>query len=571
MINEFVYCPRLFYYEQVLGVFAENEHTIKGSAQHKRVDREPKKSAPTPEQSVVEPVSVTSITLSAENPRVIAKMDLVEFSDQFAVPIDYKKGRPKRGADGAEPWPSDRVQLAIQSIVLKENGYDCEHGVLYYRKTKQRINVPFTPEVLAEASSAIARAWETAGAASIPPPLVDSPKCPGCSLVSICLPDETARLYALEAREPHVQLSFFEPPEEDSEPVRDVPNPRLLVAPRVDRRPLYLNSQGVRVGKSGQILRAKYKDKLIQEVRINDICQVNLLGNVQLTTQSVQQLCRSDIPICYFSQGGWFYGITTGMNTKNVLLRKTQVILSDRRWFGLEIARKLVAGKIRNQRTLLRRNHFDPSDRMIEKMTRLVGHAERAVSVEELLGVEGSAARIYFSNFSGMIKRSESRNSKAKFTLDFTVRNRRPPRDPINALLSYGYALLVKDLTVAAYAVGFDPMVGFYHRPRHGRPALALDLMEPFRPLITDSAVLTAVNTKMITTKDFVSAGKACGLTPKGRRQFLRAYESRMDTLVTHPLFGYRVSYRRLLEIQARLLGKVLQNELGEYSVFVTR
>ena len=163
----------------------------------------------------------------------------------------------------------------------------------------------------------------------------------------------------------------------------------------------------------------------------------------------------------------------------------------------------------------------------------------------------------------------EAGTSPLPFEMD--GRNRRPPRDPVNAMLSLGYSLLAKDLTVACYAVGFDPYVGFYHQPRFGRPALALDLMEPFRALIVDSAVLTAVNTGMVTARDFVRAGGAVALTAGGRKAFFRAYEMRMDTLVTHPLFEYRVSYRRLLEIQSRLLARVLEGEIGEYPVFTTR
>ena len=209
-------------------------------------------------------------------------------------------------------------------------------------------------------------------------------------------------------------------------------------------------------------------------------------------------------------------------------------------------------------------------------MKRLAQRAEGAASLEELLGLEGAAARIYFGRFAGMIKReTEAGETEAGETealgFDFRSRNRRPPRDGVNALLSLGYSLLAKDLTVACYAVGFDPMIGFYHQPRHGRPALALDLMEPLRPLIADSAVLSAVNTRMVSEKDLVQAGRAVSLTPAGRKAFFRAYELRMDTLVTHPLFDYRVSYRRLLEIQARLLAKRLEGDLDDYPVFVTR
>jgi CRISP-associated protein Cas1 len=170
-----------------------------------------------------------------------------------------------------------------------------------------------------------------------------------------------------------------------------------------------------------------------------------------------------------------------------------------------------------------------------------------------------------------MIKTDEGASETTEFPFDFDGRNRRPPRDPVNALLSLAYSLLTKDLTLACYAVGFDPYMGFYHQPRYGRPALALDLMEPFRPLIADSAVLSAINTRMVTSKDFIRIGPSVALTPAGRKGFYRAYELRMDTMVTHPLFDYRVTYRRLLEVQARVLARVLEGEIGEYPVFTTR
>lgn len=568
-INEYAYCPRLFYFEQVEGVFVHNEHTEEGAAQHKRVDKEGG-SAPKPGEESEEPVVVRSIQLSSEEHRVIAKLDLAEFADGLATPVDYKHGRPMTGEESVEAWPSDRVQLAVQGLVLRANGYRSDEGVLFYQKTRQRVRVVFDEAVIAEAEEAIAGAWETAMADQIPLPLVDSPKCPGCSLVGICMPDETFHLRSQDAEEVTTQLGLFDvkqgPPKKP--PARST---RLLVAPRVDRRPLYLNTQGLRVGKSGGVLRIKERDKVVQDVRINEVCQVNLLGNVQLTTQAVQELCQEDKPICYFSQGGWFYGITTGLNTKNALLRRAQFSLSEQDWYCRRIARKLVAGKIRNQRTMLLRNHVEPPKPQLRELKRLIARAEATESLEELLGVEGLAARIYFGLFAGMLKRDDEWNGEPSIGFDFQSRNRRPPRDPVNALLSLGYSLLAKDLTVACYAVGFDPMIGFYHQPRHGRPALALDLMEPLRPLVADSAVLSAVNTRMVDGRDFVTAGQAVSLTAAGRKSFFRAYEARMDTLVTHPLFDYRVSYRRLLEIQARLLAKTLEGELDEYPVFVTR
>ena len=201
----------------------------------------------------------------------------------------------------------------------------------------------------------------------------------------------------------------------------------------------------------------------------------------------------------------------------------------------------------------------------------MAGWAERSKALDELLGIEGNAARIYFGAFDGMIKADDEGGGQDRFTFEFEGRNRRPPKDPVNALLSLAYSLLARDFTIACYAVGFDPLMGFYHQPRFGRPALALDLMEPFRPLIADSAVLSAINTRMVGLGDFIHAGAGVALNASGRKAFFRAYELRMDTLATHPLFGYRVSYRRMLEIQARLLARVMEGEIRDYPVFVTR
>lgn len=572
MINEFVYCPRLFYYEQVQGVFVESADTIEGSVQHRRVDKEGGPVAPAPGEVAESPIIVRSMTLSSDKHRVIAKLDLAEFKDDAAIPVDYKHGRPMALEDGFDAWPQDRMQLTVQALVLRANGYRCDEGIIYYTKSKQRIRVVFDEATMAEAETTIQAAWRTVASPHMPPPLVDSPKCPGCSLVGICLPDETWNLQTKEPAIASLQLDLFEVLTTSVES-KEVPRegPRLLQSARDDHRPLYLNTQGLRVGKNGEVLRVKDKDKIVQEVRVGETCQVNLMGNIQISTQALQGLCESEIPVCYFSQGGWFYGMTSGMNTKNVFLRRSQYRLADEPWFCLWLSRKLVAGKIRNQRTMVLRNHIEPSKNALRDLKSLAIRAEQAADLPELLGIEGAAARVYFSQFHGMLKTNEGEVADPAFSFDFHSRNRRPPKDGTNALLSLAYSLLVKDLTVTCFAVGFDPMVGFYHQPRHGRPALALDLMEPLRPIVADSAVLTAINTRMITSKDLVRAGEAVALSSEGRRGFFRAYELRMDTLVTHPLFNYRVSYRRLLEIQTRLLGKLIDQEIADYPVFITK
>jgi CRISPR-associated protein Cas1 len=210
------------------------------------------------------------------------------------------------------------------------------------------------------------------------------------------------------------------------------------------------------------------------------------------------------------------------------------------------------------------RRHLETDDRaVLDRLSHLGRKSIHATDMASLLGVEGVAAKAYFAALAGLLKQG------APF--DFEGHNRRPPRDPINALISYLAAILVKELTIALSAVGLDPMVGFYHQPRYGRPSLALDLAEEFRPLVVDSVVLTLVNHGEIGEGHFVRRAGAVALTPPGRKAVIAAFERRMDTLVTHPVFRYRVSYRRVLAVQSRLLARTVLGEIPEYPSFCTR
>jgi CRISPR-associated protein Cas1 len=222
---------------------------------------------------------------------------------------------------------------------------------------------------------------------------------------------------------------------------------------------------------------------------------VNLFGAVQVTTQAIQVLLQEDIPLAYFSFGGWFHGMTQAVGLKNILWRREQFRKADQPSFCLALAKELVIGKIRNQRTMLQRNHIEPPTETLNFLKSLMIEAKRVESIASLLGVEGVAARSYFSGFSGMVKVPASRKTPGveespsatgeeidpseeaiafatsketvdAFRFDFAKRNRRPPRDPINALLSLGYGVLAKDLTILCATVGLDPYLGFFHLPR---------------------------------------------------------------------------------------------------------
>ena len=579
MVNEFVYCPRLFYYEWVDAVFAASADTVEGATVHDRVDKPGDALPDAAELASDEVFHTRSMTLSNETLRVIAKLDLAEASGGKVTPVDYKRGAPAEFQGAPAAWPADRVQVVLQALLLRDNGYECEEAVLYYAASKQRVRIAITPEVEREAREAVAGAWSAAGSGAIPPPLEDSPKCPRCSLVGICLPDETRALAPGTA----AQMELFQIEVGAGRPQRKPAvseGVRRMITPRSARIPLYLNTQGLKVGKSGDVLQVKeakktaagYQEKVVQEVRLHDVSQVNVFGNIQITTQAIHALFEAEIPVLYYSMNGWFNGMAAGLNTKNIFLRQKQFRLADRPEFCLSLARALVAGKVRNQRTMLMRNHLEAPRIALDKMKALAEEAEEAGSIESLLGLEGTAARYYFQNFTGMLKSAEDEHREdGRFGFEMDGRNRRPPRDPVNALLSLAYSLLAKELTLACHAVGFDPLLGFYHQPRFGRPALALDLMEPFRPLIADSAVLTALNTGMVTADDFVYSGGACALKPAGRKGFFRALDLRFDQLATHPVFEYKVSYRRMLEVQTRLLARVIEGEIAAYPVFTTR
>lgn len=648
MLNEFVYCQRLFYYEFVDGVFVENADTERGSAIHEKVDRgrgdlpkaskkrrakgteteelalnqttaialedeqgEPVRPDPTESECIapeagsngealsgIQPTETDTIhsrsaSLSSERLGVVAKMDLVEVKvakrdpqDFFSTrevlgvtPVDYKAGAPREGEDANELWPTDKMQLGLQILILRDNGYVCDDGIIYYRATKQRVRLVMTPEIEAWIIERIAAAREVAAQHHLPPPLVNSPKCVRCSLAPVCLPDET-RMLATASR----SLTSTPPTENRERRIENSPNNvRRLIAARDEERALYLNTPGLRINLKSEILVVKDADRVVDEVRLSDVSHVALFGNIQVTTQAVQELCEQEIPLAYFSMGGWFYGLTRGHGLKNVFTRIEQFRAADDEERCLALARRMVQGKIKNQRTMLMRLHVDAPTAVVQQLKEQISRVMSARSLGELLGMEGAAAAVYFQHFAGMIKvcadddeipgleSSATKKAENEFTFDFAKRTRRPPTDPVNALLSLAYSLLAKDCTIAALAVGFDPYIGFYHQPRFGRPALALDLMEEFRPLVAESTVLTAINNRMITPGHFVRAGDAVNLTPAGRKVFFQAYEQRMNALITHPVFDYKVSYRRVLELQARLLASHLTGEIPDYMPMVTR
>jgi CRISPR-associated protein Cas1 len=537
MVNEFAYCPRLFYLMLVRGQWAENAFTIEGSDIHHRVDT-PAGIAPEPDGGARS--IARGVELSSERLGVVAKIDLVEFDGEVARPVDYKRGRP--APIEGRVWEPERIQLCLQGLLLREAGYAVREGVIYFAATNERVTVPFTPDLEARAVELVQEARAVADASTPPPPLVDSPKCPACVLVSVCMPDELNLLY-------HRRRS----------------RPRTLITRDPPARPLYLVGHGTVLRKEGNHLVVQPREGEPARIRAIDVSHVAAFGTVSVTTNALQALLAQGSPVVWLTRSGRFLGMATGFPGKDIELRRQQFTVSEAR--RLACAREFVVTKIRNQRTLLRRNARAPIDSALAALREAAIRARMASSIDALRGIEGFAARIYFQCFSTMLRPDVPFPDSDLFR----GRNRRPPRDPVNALLSFLYTLLTKDLAVQAHVVGFDPYEGFFHRPKFGRPALALDLAEEFRPLIADSVVLTMVNTGEMGPADFRRLGVAVVLTDDGRRKVLHAYERRLETEVRHPRFGYRLTYRRVLDLQVRMLAAAVLGELAAYEGFETR
>ncbi len=321
MLNEFTYCPRLFFLEWVQARFVDNDDTVRGRYHHRAAEEE-RGRAPLPEDGELS--EARSVLLSSEKLGLIARIDILEGEAGVVRPVDIKKGSPPDSPERA--WEPERVQLCAQGLLLRDAGYSCDEGILYFADARRRVSVPFDDDLVTKTHELLAELRSVAARDLPPPPLIASPKCPRCSLVGICLPDETN---ALAARS-------------------ELPIRRLL--PRdASGRPLYVTEQGATVGFRENRIEVRQGSEVLESLRPIDVSQVCVYGNVQVTSQALRQFFARETPVCWFSYGGWFQGMAEGLPSKHVDLRRRQVALSGQG--GLAIARRMIEGKIRNCRT----------------------------------------------------------------------------------------------------------------------------------------------------------------------------------------------------------------------------
>ena len=348
MLNEYVYCPRLCYLEFIQGEWADSHDTLEGHEVHKNVDQRKGKVAE-------EEFRATSVTMESPILGITCKIDVLEGEEGTAVPIDFKKGDAPNIPEGA--WEPDRVQLCAYMMTLRENGSECTGGYVYYAASKKKVWIDYSEALAEKTKEIISSVQMMMGEGRIPNPLVNNRKCEGCSLASICMPDE---INALNGETYELRRLY---------PARD------------DAVHVYVIGDGASVGiKEGRLVVTKPDG--VNSIPLNDISQLSLYGNVRLSSPAVSELIDRGIPILHFSYGGWFKGYTSGLVHKNVGLRMAQYGTATNRQTSLVIARRMISGKIRNCRTLLRRNDKDTDNEALDRLSYLADASEITDTVE---------------------------------------------------------------------------------------------------------------------------------------------------------------------------------------------
>lgn len=542
-LHNYSYCPRLCYFQWVENVFVDNADTALGDAVHQRVDL--------PDKVSLDGILglkgriTRSLELSSEKYHLTGVIDLLEQDEQGDCHIiDYKKGHPWRDAQGQYCAKSyDAIQLAAYALLLEEHGFVVRTARIYYAEAKVHVGVELSAELRDECLTLIRDCFSMAESELCPPPLHHSGRCEYCSLYPVCLPKES---------------EAWQEPSMASESIMQAPMPKhdygeILV---VQNREAYVSLRGGRI-------RVCVKKEELTSHPIEQLQALYLYGAIQVSSQALQALISRGCVVSHFSAAGRFIGLSHGMPSSGIDARMGQYKLWDNQEQRLHIAQELIRCKIHNQRVNLMRNG-DVLSSLLKEMANLRDSCKVQLDLDSLRGVEGRAAAIYFSQFSSMLK-----SDIPEFDIQF--RNRRPPKDPVNALLSLAYSILSKELAGIAYSIGLDPFLGFFHSPRYGRPALALDMMEEFRPLIADSVAITLINRGEIAANDFEYTTRGVVLKDDARRQFWRAWARRMDTEVTHPSFSYRMSYRRMMIVQMRQFWRFCRGDVSNFKGFTTR
>ncbi len=529
-LHAFAYCHRLFYLEEVEELYTQDAAVFAGRRLHVELEKQ-------------EGEDWEEWFLESDRLGLRGKVDALRTRNGQIIPYEHKRGRSARNdQQQPEAWESDRLQILAYACLLEHSlGVTIPEGRIRYHADNVLVHVPVTDSGRQEVHQAIARAREVRASPRRPPVTPNERLCTRCSLAPVCLPEE--------ARLAH---------DREWQPVRLFPQDD-------DREVVHILEPGTRVGRAGEQLKISRRDGSEEQIPAEQTGQVVLHSFSQISTQALHFCAEREIGVHFISGGGRYIGsVDTRRGSIQRRIRQ-YAALSDPETC-LRLAKQLVLCRGKNQRKFLMRSRKEAAAPAIARMKALLPQITAATSLETLLGLEGNLAALYFGALPHLVGQTVPPE------LHFAGRNRRPPKDRFNALLSFGYALLLKDVMNAILTVGLEPALGFYHQPRTQAPPLALDLMEIFRVLLVDMPVMAAINRHQWEVQsDFEVRGEQVWLSEAGRTKFIELYERRKQENWKHPVTGYSLTYRRLLELEVRLLEKEWNGEGGLFAQLILR
>lgn len=536
-LHALAYCPRLFYLEEVEELYTQDAAVFAGRRLHTELEKQ-------------EDEEWEDLFLVSEELGLRGRVDALQTRDRLLIPYEHKRGRCHRDEQKQpQAWESDRLQILAYCCLIEASlNVEVREGRIRYHADNVLVKVPLTQEGRKAVSMAIEQARSLRQSAYRPPVTDNERLCTRCSLAPVCLPEE--------ARLVHNQ---------EWQPVRLFPKDD-------ERQIIHVLEPGTRVGRSGEQLKITRRDRSFETVAVQQVGQVVLHSFAQISSQALYFCGERGIGVHFISGGGRYMG-SFEPKAGSIQRRLGQYEALTQREVCLSLAKQLVSCRGRGQRQFLMRikrgwKQEVPQEilKAIAQMQKLIKQIERAESLATLLGLEGNLAALYFGALVYGLDES------VPVELRFEGRNRRPPRDRFNALLSFGYALLIKDVMNGILTVGLEPALGFYHQPRSQAAPLALDLMEVFRVPLVDMVVVASINRQQWDIKeDFEVRGMQVWLSDAGRRKLVSLYERRKEESWKHPATGYSLTYRRLLELEVRLLEKEWSGESGLFGQLVLR
>jgi CRISP-associated protein Cas1 len=528
-LHALAYCERLFYLEEVEETRVADAAVYEGRRLHVELAKD-------------EEGDWHTLDLESEGLELKGRVDCLRKRDGQLIPYEHKKGRSAKSPDGKpDAWSSDRLQIIAYALLVEEyTGKEILEGRIRYHADNVMVRVSIDENARQYLKDSITRARELQSSVERPPVTSNERLCVKCSLAPVCLPEEAR----LSNQPDKVPLRLF--PADDS------------------RQTVHVLTHGARVGRKGDRLEVTIPDEPNQLYPVHEVGQLVLHGFSQVTTQALRLCYDQHVGVHWITGGGSYMGACIpGAGSVQRRIRQYKA-LTDKE-VCLRLARQLVNSRVHSQLSfLLRANRSMGNERVIEAMKgirKLLPSISRANSIESLLGYEGNVSAHYFAALPSLVV------EEAGETMRPCGRNRRPPKDRCNALLSFGYSLLLKDITNAILVVGLDPSLGFYHQPRTQAYPLALDLLELFRVTMVDIPVIASINRKQWdVANDFTIAGQQVWLSDAGRKKFIGIYERRKEDSWKHPVIAYSLSYARLMELEVRLLEKEWMGEGGLFA-----